>query len=108
MTLVVIVTLTRLPKSSGLTPTRWMKARLVTVSVTRLSLRADRSDTLINTIFNSSNFARIHLTNQINPSKLLLIKKAKKQRQIKSRISKQEIYPKTKLKESIDKTETVK
>ena len=84
--MVVIVTLTRLPKSSGLTPTRWIrpsrqvKARLVTASVTRLSYRADRSDTLLYTIFSSSFIAGIHLVNQINHSNSLLLNQRKKRK----------------------------
>ena len=84
VTLLVIVTLTRLPKSSGLTPTRWIrpsrrvKARLVTASVTRLSHRADRSDTLLYTIFSSSFIAGIHLVNQINHSNSLLLNQRNK------------------------------
>ena len=90
VTLLVIVTLTRLPKSSGLTPTRWIrpsrqvKARLVTASVTRLSYRADRSDTLLYTIFSSSFIAGIHLVNQINHSNSLLLNQRKK-RKIKAK-----------------------
>ena len=86
----MIVTLTRLPKSSGLTPTRWIrpsrqvKARLVTASVTRLSYRADRSDTLLYTIFSSSFIAGIHLVNQINHSNSLLLNQRNK-RKIKAK-----------------------
>jgi len=61
-----------------------VKARLVTASVTRLSYRADRSDTLLYTIFSSSFIAGIHLVNQINHSNSLLLNQRKK-RKIKAK-----------------------
>ena len=112
MTLLVIVTLTRLPKSSGLTPTRWIqpsrqvKASLMTASVTRPSYRADRSDTLLYTISNSSDTAGIHLAHQINPSNSLLLLNQRK-KELNKAIDRPEIVKKEHLEPLKEREEAI-